>query len=203
MARNAASNRPADAGDLLVDASATEPLFLEGPDGDAGVDADVRPAGQVTGTDAAGRDADTDADSVVVYVQLRPRRPAVRKCLAALVALAAEHESVGFALDGLSKDDRIVRVTVGIDLGPRAEVAKFSAAAQAAYRFVDGLFTGLYDYMPVYVAEPSEAERAAAAGVLTAVSAPRPFIPTPRRGDASGPSAAPVPAGDRGALVPA
>ena len=201
MARNAASNRPADAGDLLVDASATEPLFLEGPEADAGVDADVRPAGQVT--DGGGRDADTDADSVVVYVQLRPRRPAVRKCLAALVALAAEHESVGFALDGLSKDDRIVRVTVGIDLGPRAEVAKFSAAAQAAYRFVDGLFTGLYDYMPVYVAEPSEAERAAAVGVLTAVSAPRPFIPTPRRGDASGPSAAPVPAGDRGALVPA
>jgi hypothetical protein len=94
-------------------------------------------------------------------------------------------------------------VTVGIDLGPRAEVAKFSAAAQAAYRFVDGLFTGLYDYMPVYVAEPSDAERAAAVGVLTAVSAPRPFIPTPRRGDSTGPSAAPVPAGDRSALIPA
>jgi hypothetical protein len=173
MARNAASIRPADAGDLLVDASA----------------------------DADGRDGDTD--SVVVYVQLRPRRPAVRKCLAALVALAAEHESVGFALAGLSKDDRIVRVTVGVDLGPRAEVAKFSAAAQAAYRFVDGLFTGLYDYMPVYVAEPCDAERAAAVGVLTAVSAPRPFIPTPRRGGPGGPSAAPVRVGDRSPLVPA
>ena len=199
MARNAASIRPADAGDLLVDASATEPLYLEGPDRDAGDGAAVRPGGPVTGAEAR----ETDPDSVVVYVQLRPRRPAVRKCLAALVALAAEHESVGFGLDGLSKDDRIVRVTVGIDLGPRTEVAKFSAAAQAAYRFVDGLFTGLYDYMPVYVAEPSEAERAAAAGVLTAVSAPRPFIPTPRRGESSGPSAAPAPVAARSPLVPA
>jgi hypothetical protein len=195
MARNAASIRPADAGDLLVDTSATEPLFLEGPEGDAGIAADVRPIGPVAGAEAT--------DSVVVYVQLRPRRPAVRKCLAALVALAAEHESVGFALSGLSKDDRVVRVTVGIDLGPRTEVAKFSAAAQAAYLFVDGLFAGLYDYMPVYVAEPSEAERVAAVGVLTAVSAPRPFIPTPRRGDDSRPSATPVPAGNRTHLVPA
>ncbi|GAB3356613.1 hypothetical protein [Modestobacter lapidis] len=199
MARNAASIRPADAGDLLVGTSATEPLFLEGPDVDPGVDADVdadvRPTGRVTGTDAEA------SDSVVVYVQLRPRRPAVRKCLAALVALAAEHESVGFALAGLSKDDRIVRVTVGIDLGPRAEVAKFSTAAQAAYRFVDAVFTGLYDHMPVYVAEPSEAERAAAVGVLTAVSAPRPFIPLPRRGESSGPSAAPVPVGGSTQLV--
>jgi hypothetical protein len=201
MARNAASIRPADAGDLLVDASATEPLYLDAPVGDAEVAADVRLSGPVTGTDAAARDSGTD--SVVVYVQLRPRRPAVRKCLAALVALAAEHESVGFALAGLSKDDRVVRVTVGIDLGPTTEVAKFSAAAQAAYRFVDGLFTGLYDYMPVYVAEPSEAERTAAVGVLAAVSAPRPVIPSPRRGESSGPSAAPQPVGGRSSLVPA
>ena len=199
MARNAASIRPADAGDLLVDESATEPLYLAGPDGDAEVSADVRSAGRATGIDAR----DTDSDSVVVYVQLRPRRPAVRKCLAALVALAAEHESVGFELAGLSKDDRIVRVTVGIDLGARTGVAKFSVAAQAAYLFVDGLFTELYDYMPVYVAEPSEAERAAAAGVLTAVSAPRPFIPTPRRGEGAGPSAAPAPVAVRSSLVPA
>jgi hypothetical protein len=199
MARNAASIRPADAGDLLVDASATEPLYLDGPDGATGIDADVRRGGPVTGTDAEA----ADPESVVVYVQLRPRRPAVRKCLAALVALAAEHESVGFELSGLSKDDRVVRVTVGIDLGPRAEVAKFSAAAQAAYRFVDALFTGMYDHMPVYVAEPSEAERAAAVGVLAAVSAPRPFIPTPRRGESSGPAAAPVPVAGHTPLVPA
>jgi hypothetical protein len=197
MARNAVI-RPADAGDLTVDPRAAETLV--GPvdlDGDVEGGVDVHPAGPVAGTDAEG------ADSVVVYVQLRPRRPAVRKCLAALVALAAEHESVGFALSGLSKDDRVVRVTVGIDLGPRAQVAKFSAAAQAAYLFVDGLFTGMYDYMPVYVAEPSEAERAAAVGVLAAVSAPRPFIPTPRRGGSSGPSASPVPVGRGAQLLPA
>jgi hypothetical protein len=197
MARNAVI-RPADAGDPTVGPHAAEPLssYVDA-DGDVEPGGDVRPAGPVTGTDAES------TDSVVVYVQLRPRRPAVRRCLAALVALAAEHESVGFALTGLSKDDRVVRVTVGIDLGPRAQVAKFSNAAQAAYRFVDGLFTGLYDYMPVYVAEPSEAERAAAVGVLAAVSAPRPFIPTPRRGESSGPSASPVHVGRGAQLVPA
>jgi hypothetical protein len=189
MARTAASIHPADAGDLLVLTGGGEPLLLDVPD--------VRDVEDTRPADVE------DTDSVVVYVQLRPRRPAVRKCLAALVALAAEHESVGFALTGLSKDDRVVRVTVGIDLGPTTEVAKFSAAAQAAYLFVDALFTGLYDHMPVYVAEPSEAERAAAVGVLAAVAAPRPFIPSPRRGGSAGPLAAPAPVGRSAQLVPA
>src|SRR3954449_2135274 len=107
-----------------------------------------------------------EPESVVVHVQLRPRRGATRKCLAALAALAAEHETVSFAITGLSKDDRVVRVTVGVDLGPRAGIAKFSPQAQAAYAFVSALFTSLYDHMPVYTAEPSEAERAAAATLL-------------------------------------
>lgn len=159
------------------------------------------------GTDGAGapgdgaQAGDDSLESVVVHVQLRPRRPAVCKCLAALAALAAEHPAVGFKLTGLSKDDRVVRVTVGIDLGPRAEVAKFSASAQAAYLFVDGVFSTLYDYMPVYVAEPTAAERAAAVGVLDAVSAPVPFIPVPRRGEpAAPPSGSPA---RSGVLVPA
>src|SRR5919206_3949764 len=107
-----------------------------------------------------------EPESVVVHVQLRPRRGATRKCLAALAALAAEHDSVSFAITGLSKDDRVVRVTVGVDLGPRAGIAKFSPQAQAAYAFVSALFTPLYDHMPVYTAEPSGAERAAAAALL-------------------------------------
>jgi hypothetical protein len=127
----------------------------------------------------------------------------VRKCLAALTALAAEHPSVAFELTGLSKDDRVVRVTVGIDLGPRAEVAKFSASAQAAYLFVDGLFTSLYDYMPVYVGEPSDAERRAAVGVLEAVAAPRPFIPAPRRGEPAAPAGSPAPVTHHAVPVPA
>ena len=110
-----------------------------------------------TGVDHGG-----EHESVVVHVQLRPRRGATRKCLAALAALAAEHDEVAFAVSGLSKDDRIVRVTVGVDLGPRAGVAKFSPQAQAAYAFVSALFSELYDHMPVYTAEPSGAERAAA-----------------------------------------
>ena len=57
-------------------------------------------------------------------------------------------------------------MTVGIDLGPRAGVAKFSPQAQAAYAFVSAIFTTLYDHMPVYTAEPSGAERAAAAALL-------------------------------------
>ena len=111
-----------------------------------------------TGVDHGG-----EHESVVVHVQLRPRRGATRKCLAALAALAAEHDEVAFAVSGLSKDDRVVRVTVGVDLGPRTGVAKFSPQAQAAYAFVSAVFTSLYDHMPVYVAEPTGVERAAAA----------------------------------------
>ena len=113
------------------------------------------------------------AETVVVHVQLRPRRSGTRRCLAALSALAARHEQVSFSLTGLSGDDRVVRVTVGVELGPRELIAKFSDQAQAAYGFVDALFTDLYDFMPVYVAEPSAAERTAAAGVLEAAEAPR------------------------------
>ena len=111
-----------------------------------------------------------DGEPVVVHVQLRPRRGATRRCLAALAALAAEHESVSFAVSGVSKDDRVVRITVGVELGPRAGVARFSPQAQAAYAFVSDLFTALFDHMPVYTAEPSGSERAAAATLLEAVA---------------------------------
>jgi hypothetical protein len=135
-----------------------------------------------------------EPETVVVHVQLRPRRGATRKCLAALATLAAEHEAASFAVTGLSKDDRVVRVTVGVDLGPRTAVAKFSPQAQAAYAFVSAIFTSLYDHMPVYTAEPSRAERAAAAvlmeqavgGALSAdaleglPATPAPVVPSPR-----------------------
>jgi hypothetical protein len=192
-----ATTRPAHAGGRPVGTGAVLDLDLETQRGiDLGVDGTDRPRPDA---DLGGQAGDAGPavgqecpESVLVHVQLRPRRPAVRKCLAALSSLAAEHPSVAFELTGLSKDDRVVRITVGIDLGPRAEVAKFSATAQAAYLFVDGLFTALYDYMPVYVAEPSEAERAAAGGVLEAVSAPRPFIPAPRRAEPTEPAGAPA-----------
>jgi hypothetical protein len=121
---------------------------------------------QRSASDAQAVEFGTEQESVVVHVQLRPRRGATRKCLTALAALAAEHDEVSFAVTGLSKDDRVVRVTVGIDLGPRTGVAKFSPQAQAAYAFVSAVFTELYDHMPVYTAEPSGAERAAAAVLL-------------------------------------
>jgi hypothetical protein len=110
--------------------------------------------------------AAVDNETVVVHVQLRPRRGATRRCLAALATLAAEHETVSFAVTGVSKDDRVVRLTVGIELGPRAAIAKFSESAQAAYAFVSEIFTALYDHMPVYTAEPSAEERAAAATLV-------------------------------------
>lgn len=136
-----------------------------------------------------------EPESVVVHVQLRPRRGATRKCLAALATLAAEHDEVSFAVTGLSKDDRVVRVTVGVDLGPRTAVAKFSPQAQAAYAFVSAIFASLYDHMPVYTAEPSGAERAAAAVLLERAAAgasaadvldglpvgTSPAVPAPRR----------------------
>jgi hypothetical protein len=107
-----------------------------------------------------------DNETVVVHVQLRPRRGAIRKCLAALAALAAEHETVSFSITGVSKDDRVVRLTVGVELGPRTAIAKFSPQAQAAYAFVSAMFTSLYDHMPVYTAEPGAEERAAASALL-------------------------------------
>jgi hypothetical protein len=131
-----------------------------------------RVVGDAVTETVADTTADGAADSVVVHVQLRPRRGATRKCLAALAALAVEHPSVAFAVTGLSKDDRVVRVTVGVDLGPRYGVAKFSPQAQAAYAFVSAVFTTLYDHMPVYSAEPSETERAAAATLLEVAARP-------------------------------
>ena len=130
----------------------------------------------------AGRGA--ESDTVVVHVQLRPRRGSTRRCLAALAELAAAHPAVSFTLTGLSKDDRVVRVTVGVELGPRAAVARFSPQAQAAYAFVSSVFTTLYDHMPVYTAEPSETERAAAADLmarLAADSATEAVVPAARR----------------------
>jgi hypothetical protein len=141
----------------------------------------------ITGSDdqaaaVAGRGA--ESDTVVVHVQLRPRRGSTRRCLAALAELAAAHPAVSFTLTGLSKDDRVVHVTVGVELGPRAAVARFSPQAQAAYAFVSSVFTTLYDHMPVYTVEPGEAERAAAADLvvrLAADSAAEVVVPAPRR----------------------
>src|SRR3954453_11789722 len=100
---------------------------------------------------------DGEPGSVVIHVQLRPRRGATGKCFAALAALAAEHDQVAFAVTGLSKDDRVGRVTGGEDLGPREGVAKFSPQAQAAYAFVNALAAPLYDHSRLYTAEPSGA----------------------------------------------
>jgi len=119
---------------------------------------------------AMGGATSVDDETVIVHVQLRPRRGATRKCLAALAALAAEHESASVAVTGVSKDDRVVRLTVGVELGPRTAIAKFSPQAQAAYAFVSAMFTSLYDHMPVYTAEPSAEERAAAARLLETAS---------------------------------
>src|SRR3954452_11207401 len=136
---------------------------------------------------AMGGATSVDDETVIVHVQLRPRRGATRKCLAALAALAAEHESASVAVSGVSKDDRVVRLTVGVELGPRTAIAKFSPQAQAAYAFVSAMFTSLYDHMPVYTAEPSAEERAAAAALLesaargAAASGIGEAVPAPRR----------------------
>jgi hypothetical protein len=123
-----------------------------------------------------------EPDTVVVHVQLRPRRGSTRRCLAALGELAGAHPAVSFTLTGLSKDDRVVRVTVGVELGPRAAVARFSPQAQAAYAFVSSVFTTLYDHMPVYTVEPSETERAAAADLVVRLTAGATAeVPAPRQ----------------------
>ena len=132
--------------------------------------------------DVLDTDAAEEADTVVVHVALRPRRGSARRCLAALAALAAAHPDVAVSVSGLGKDERSVRVTVGVELGPRAGVARFSPQAQAAYAFVSELFTSLYDHMPVYSAEPGPGERAAAAGLMASlgVGATAADVPAPR-----------------------
>ncbi len=138
---------------------------------------------EATDTEAhLAAEAAEEADTVVVHVALRPRRGSARRCLAGLAALAAAHPDVAVSVSGLGKDERSVRVTVGIELGPRAGVARFSPQAQAAYAFVSELFTSLYDHMPVYTAEPGDAERAAAAGLMASlgVGAPAAEVPAPR-----------------------
>jgi hypothetical protein len=135
----------------------------------------------VTATGIHAGDLGTESDTVVVHVQLRPRRGSTRRCLAALAELAGVHPDVSFDLTGLSKDDRVVRVTVGVELGPRAAVARFSPEAQAAYAFVSAMFTTLYDHMPVYTVEPSGAERAAAADLVARLESGPVAVPAPRQ----------------------
>lgn len=120
-----------------------------------------------------------ESDTVVVHVQLRPRRGSTRRCLAALAELGGAHPAVSFALTGLGRDDRVVRVTVGVELGPRTAVARFSPQAQAAYAFVSAMFTTLYDHMPVYAAEPAQAERAAAADLMARLAGPQDEVAVP------------------------
>jgi hypothetical protein len=189
MELSARSFGPVDGVDLRIDPSGSDDLRLFGALDDTDGLEPVCPGSIYP-------------ETVVVHVQLRPRRSATRRCLAALAGLAARHEAVSFTLTGLSGDDRVVRVTVGVELGPRELIAKFSDQAQAAYAFVDGLFTDLYDFMPVYVAEPSEAERAAAAGVLEATEAPRQHVPAPRTTSPRIPAPR-TPSGSESAVAPA
>jgi hypothetical protein len=163
----APANRRSDATDGTVASAPATDGPVPGPAGHEDSTADA--------PDTAAEGA-SESDTVVVHVQLRPRRGATRRCLAALAALATEHPAASFAVTGLSKDDRVVRITVGVELGPRLGVARFSPQAQAAYAFVSEIFTALYDHMPVYTAEPSCAERAAAAVLLESVAGGRPEL---------------------------
>ena len=138
---------------------------------------DTEPTRVATVEDGCGLPAE---ETVVVQVQLRPRQGSTRRCLAELSALAAAHPAVAFSITGLAKDERVVRVTVGVELGPREAIARFSPHAQAAYAFVSDVFTVLYDHMPVYATEPSAAERAAAEALLGGTDGAAVRIPAPR-----------------------
>lgn len=138
---------------------------------------DTEPTRVATVEDGCGLPAE---ETVVVQVQLRPRRGSTRRCLAELSALAAAHPAVAFSVTGLAKDERVVRVTVGVELGPREAIARFSPHAQAAYAFVSDVFTVLYDHMPVYATEPSAAERAAAEVLLRGAEGAAARVPAPR-----------------------
>lgn len=112
-----------------------------------------------------------NANDLVIFVQMRVRFAAKGKFLAALETLAAAHPQATMTVAGISGDNRYLRVTLGINLGPRDEVARFSDQATAAYALVQAVFTDLFDHLPQYVAEPSATEQAAAAALAEAGSA--------------------------------
>ncbi len=101
-------------------------------------------------------------DPLLVHVQLRPRWAAVGRATAALDALIAAHPGVEVNVCGVGRDAKYLRVTLSVDLGPTATIARFSAEAIAAYTFVADVFQRLFDHSPCYVAEPTAEERRAA-----------------------------------------
>lgn len=123
---------------------------------------------------ARGRVQDhAEPTDLIMYVQVRTRWATVSNCQAQIALLQRSHPDAKVTIEGLSKDSRYLRITLGINLGDSKSIATRqgpSAESVAAYAFTSDLFTSLFEHLPQYTPEPTTAERAAAAALLRAQS---------------------------------
>lgn len=126
-----------------------------------------KPGTMITSSESV-ETASIDAEHMQMYVQLRPRWAAQAKCKAALAELCRQHDTVNVTVAGVAQDSRTMRITLAIDLGSRLGIARFSDEAVAAYQFTQTLFTQMFEYLPQYVVEPTEAEQDAALDLAVA-----------------------------------
>ena len=102
-------------------------------------------------------------DDQYMFVQLRPGTSLLRKCLAHLATTKNEHPDVVIDIDGYTREDHQVLLTLAVNLGPKDKIAKPSPEAVAGFHFVSAIFTGMFDYLPQYTDKPTALERARAA----------------------------------------
>lgn len=117
------------------------------------------------------RDRHADAEArQVVYVAVRPSLSVqvLRASVAALHVLLAEHPNAGVDVVGLARDDTTYRVTIALDCGPSDQIVRGSPEVRAAFDLALDIFTiggTMWPYLPCYRADPSGAEREAAAAL--------------------------------------
>lgn len=134
-------------------------------------------AGDMSAHEGSVRAVSQDARMTVadehqhMYVQLRPGTQLFRKCVTHLEETLVGHPDVEVTIAGFAHEDHQYRLTLAVDLGPRSQIAKFSREAVAGYNFVQAVYAGMFDFLPLYVTEPDADERARAAQLPALVAA--------------------------------
>lgn len=124
---------------------------------------------EINTLDAVAEDTQTlpvaeqaDATPFFVHVQFKPRWSAVTKFAATLSRVVGQAVDVPVLVSGASRDDQHLNITVAVSLGPEHLIPTFSPQATAGYSLCESFFNELMDYTPLYVADPTPEETAAA-----------------------------------------
>lgn len=113
---------------------------------------------------------DSDADNQEIYVLLRPGSQLFAKFFAAFQKAVGDlHSGDIVKVAGFARDEHQFRVTVVVNLGPKAEVAAPSDMAVRGFNVLNHVFGQLSDYLPQYTFAPSEDEREQAEELLRAL----------------------------------